>query len=540
MAVTFSKASQTKFFLDVFGPAYVLANIEPLLNAGVSLQSGFSDISATYEGAQHKLNLMVGLTQLIKAKSTASIVHAKTMDQIQFFIAELNKMVTTHTWKTHTPMSGPKPSSGYAPPTQADVAADFQNQVAQAAGIPANLLSPSEVKGGFGGFAKAYPDAAQAGYGTGGGSSHIAGASGGGASGTFVAGGGGVGGAGGASVGTAKGWPPGKIANPEWIPGKGLTPKKAASIVKGLAAQVEAHAINATYPQITSDINKYGEKVTKVSGVPCVDGKEFTLPEAMEIKTAWKKGFDSIGVPTDPDTVFTNHFQLTDDDHDVKTVQHASMSGEPVIEIQKIPNPGKVQEKLKTAKWAQLLATVHVEAYQAKMSAFDDALQGVEVKSVDVVPPLEDWQEGSVDVETQVYVDTKGNLKKTVKPKTSFDDVVKLRDATALGQPVRGTSGDSVYRVIAMNAELKLAVRLHSGSKVSLRAEFVKGSTPTSAATEINCLQSMGLEPKNGGQYFSAHMDCGNVPPARVIGAILLGSGIDFDEQIKSLKELTV
>ena len=42
MAVSFSKASQTKFFSDVFGAGYVLANIDPLINAGVVLQSATS------------------------------------------------------------------------------------------------------------------------------------------------------------------------------------------------------------------------------------------------------------------------------------------------------------------------------------------------------------------------------------------------------------------------------------------------------------------------------------------------------------------
>jgi hypothetical protein len=554
MAVSFSKASQTKFFLDVYGAGYVAANIDPLISAGVVLQSGFSDISATLDGTQHKLNLMVGLTQLIKTKHTPSIAHAKTLDQIKYFIAELNLLVATHKWKTHVPMGlgSPVPkkaTGGFVQPTADDVAAEFQNQVAKASGIPAHMLGADDPAKGHSGFAKAYPQDVMSGFAAIGkaGSGGLAGGGGGAVGNT-------VGVAGGSSY---KGWPNGGHAHNVTDPGHshtihsghGLSAKKVEAIKKGLAAQVYSEAvgkhIGVPVPILSSKLstkkNAFGKTVHYIDGITCVSGQAFTLEHAQEILAAWEEGFASDYLPANPDTIYAVASQLTDDDYDIqhiKHIKHDSVSGTLVYEQQKVPNPEKADAKLKAAGYLKLIALVKHEAFHVKQ----DAIKAQENKAEDglskddkleAVAPVEGWAEGSPDVETQAFVDDEGNLKKSVKPKPTVGNVVKLRDATTIGQAVRGTSNDSVYRVIAMNTTVKLATRLHSGSKISLRAEFVKPD-----AQIVECLTVMGMSPKDHGAYYSSHMDCENVPPARVIGAVLFGSGIDFDQQIKSLKDV--
>jgi len=569
MAVSFSKASQTKFFSDVFGAGYVLANIDPLINAGVVLQSGFSDISATLDGLQHKLNLMVGLTQLIKTKNNPTIAHVKTREQIQKFIAELNKMVVTHTWKTHTPMAYTS-QGGYKKPMPEDIAAEFQNQVAKASGIPGHMLKGNDPTSGYGGFAKAYPQDAMGGFGTGG-AGGTPGAIGKAGSGGFA--GGGAGGGGGGVVGSVSGgvgggmggsgvgsWPVGGHAHTMNDPGhshtihggSGLSPKKVEAIKKGLAAQVAENvgpkAKGFAEPSVTQIPGKLDKFQYVVHDVPCVKGKAFTQSEAQDILAAWKSGYAFDYLPPNPETIYNVTAQLSDDDYDTKFIQHPSVSGEPVVEQQKVPNPEKLDAKIKMAEWHKLVALVQWEAFHLKQDAikkvveekkkFEADLAVLEgLKHAAIPKPVEDWTDGSVDAETEVFVDSKGNLKKSVKPKPPVSGVVKLRDATTIGQAVRGTSSDSVYRVIATNKVVKLAARLHSGSKISLRAEFV---TPNSLSNNVTSasLKAMGMSPKDNGSYYSVHMDCENVPPARVVGAVLFGFGIDFDAQIKSLKEI--
>jgi hypothetical protein len=101
--------------------------------------------------------------------------------------------------------------------------------------------------------------------------------------------------------------------------------------------------------------------------------------------------------------------------------------------------------------------------------------------------------------------------------------VSKLADATAIGQRVRGTSPDSVYIVTAVSPTVRLAMRTKNG-QLSVRAE----GTPTNG--EITSMKKFGLTEGSSseGSYWSMHMSLGGVPVARVIGAVLMGLGIDF------------
>lgn len=109
---------------------------------------------------------------------------------------------------------------------------------------------------------------------------------------------------------------------------------------------------------------------------------------------------------------------------------------------------------------------------------------------------------------------------------------VKLRVASQLGQQVTGTSSDSTYRAVALSERLNVAVRLHS-SNVSIRAEGVPN------AYEAGRLSSLGFSKATGG-HWSIHMECNGIPASRIVGAILMDLGVDFELQIKTLKEASL
>lgn len=95
---------------------------------------------------------------------------------------------------------------------------------------------------------------------------------------------------------------------------------------------------------------------------------------------------------------------------------------------------------------------------------------------------------------------------------------VPLKDATRLYQPVHGTSQGSVYYVVALGPDAALAARI-TGHNVSIRAERV---TPKGE----KALLPMKIEKK--GAYMSAHLKAVKSSPTRVVGAVLLGSGLEW------------
>lgn len=114
------------------------------------------------------------------------------------------------------------------------------------------------------------------------------------------------------------------------------------------------------------------------------------------------------------------------------------------------------------------------------------------------------------------------------KPKPT-SEVVKLKDARALSQKVRGTSTGSVYRVAAVG-KVNIAIREQSGT-VSVRAEFQDKANQST----IDKLTSIGFT--EGASYLSMHISLTNGAPAmRVVGSILIGAGIEF-EQVATTSE---
>lgn len=108
--------------------------------------------------------------------------------------------------------------------------------------------------------------------------------------------------------------------------------------------------------------------------------------------------------------------------------------------------------------------------------------------------------------------------------------VIKLREATQLGQKVEGTSSGSVYRVVALNDRIKIATKLGQ-HEASLRVEF---KNPTAA--EKVALDTV-FNMKSG--YGSVHVSSGPVPVSRVVGAMLFSlSGIEFTQLVHGMKQL--
>lgn len=114
------------------------------------------------------------------------------------------------------------------------------------------------------------------------------------------------------------------------------------------------------------------------------------------------------------------------------------------------------------------------------------------------------------------------------KPKIP-DGPVKLRFAVAIGQPVTGTSLSSIYRVVAISERLKLAARLH-GTNISLRCEGEPNSY------EKGRLAALGFTKSDSG-HWSVHMESSGIPPARILGAVLMDLDLGFTQQAKTLKE---
>lgn len=108
---------------------------------------------------------------------------------------------------------------------------------------------------------------------------------------------------------------------------------------------------------------------------------------------------------------------------------------------------------------------------------------------------------------------------------------VHLRDATKMYQRVRGTSEDSVYVMIASGSGVKVAAKCMNDSRISIRVEG--NLTPAVISAFANQQITMGASKT----YLSGHFTCPDaVRPERVLGAVLVGTGLEFDTPVPSLK----
>lgn len=110
---------------------------------------------------------------------------------------------------------------------------------------------------------------------------------------------------------------------------------------------------------------------------------------------------------------------------------------------------------------------------------------------------------------------------------------IRLREAEAIGQPVRGSSGGSIYYTVAISNRVKLAARVIGHGKVSIRAEGLPSDY------EVQRLEACGMS-KAGAEHWSIHFDQSNVPVSRILGAFVMGLEIDFQRQVTNANQIKV
>ena len=105
---------------------------------------------------------------------------------------------------------------------------------------------------------------------------------------------------------------------------------------------------------------------------------------------------------------------------------------------------------------------------------------------------------------------------------------VPLKDAQKLNQPVTGTSGGSIYHVIAVGDSCIVAARIKSNNEIALRAEVRVHANSTEGQKARSGLKFAGLEQKPGG-HFSLHLDPEDFAMVkRSIGSTLMAMSIPF------------
>lgn len=103
-------------------------------------------------------------------------------------------------------------------------------------------------------------------------------------------------------------------------------------------------------------------------------------------------------------------------------------------------------------------------------------------------------------------------------------NVIQLKDATDVFQPVSGSGGTSVYFAIAIGDETNVAARI-KGQKVSIRVEGKGVSDPEIRQTLIDA----GLSEAGGG-HFSLHLSVEPHLLKKTIGAVLFAIGQPFTQ----------
>ena len=105
---------------------------------------------------------------------------------------------------------------------------------------------------------------------------------------------------------------------------------------------------------------------------------------------------------------------------------------------------------------------------------------------------------------------------------------VPLKEAQKLNQPVGGTSGGSIYHVIAIGGTCVVAARIKSNNEIAIRAEITVPANSTDGQKAKSGLRFAGLEQKPAG-HFSLHLDPEDFAMVkRSIGSTLMAMSIPF------------
>lgn len=108
--------------------------------------------------------------------------------------------------------------------------------------------------------------------------------------------------------------------------------------------------------------------------------------------------------------------------------------------------------------------------------------------------------------------------------------VIPLKEARAVGQQVAGTSKGSSYRAFAIGP-VNLAVKV-GGGQASIRAE----AQGLWLAAHKSKLTALGFS--DNGSYMSVHMQLGEVPAIRVLGAVAFSMDMKFSQIATSMEAI--
>ena len=109
--------------------------------------------------------------------------------------------------------------------------------------------------------------------------------------------------------------------------------------------------------------------------------------------------------------------------------------------------------------------------------------------------------------------------------------IVKLRDAKAMYQPVKGSSSGSRYFMVAADDDVRVAARYH-GTTLSIRIEG-----PAWKKHKATIAQAGFSTVDESKDYASVHLAVGDEMLAmKSLGAVLLGLGVQFETPMPMLK----
>ena len=112
------------------------------------------------------------------------------------------------------------------------------------------------------------------------------------------------------------------------------------------------------------------------------------------------------------------------------------------------------------------------------------------------------------------------------------DTPVPLAQASKLMQPVTGTSGGSVYNVIALGEHAKVAVRIKKDNDVAIRV------VPLTSTGKSACV-SAGLDEKGNGTHYSIHLHPDSKALVnKCVGAVLFAMDLDWSGVIGNMSDL--
>lgn len=189
----------------------------------------------------------------------------------------------------------------------------------------------------------------------------------------------------------------------------------------------------------------------------------------------------------------------------------------------KMPEIGHIAKKFAAGKLEESIAGVLSGGTMIPLNKVK-TLEG-KLKQALEVGEIHDEVFGKMEEEPiTVGVDLAAVDEKTVDLMVKVD----LKDASELGQKVKGTSEHSEYRVFGVG-DVKFAARINKKPggacyAVSVRAEG-------KLAPYLPGLEACGFSNKGG--YASQHVECKDgLEVARYLGAIVLGSGVSLEKAI--------